>query len=164
MKVHKVVREHELEQHTLDGWEFVMHVSCQEQTPGDFIPGYWDGQINRNVPQRTENRAVIETPRFVVARDRELVAEDGRLLAAARAAESERAIAVHDLACARTQLTTLEKRAAAAEENADRLHTCMNESRAEAQEARTRMRVLEGDLGKLRTEIGAARCRELLGH
>jgi hypothetical protein len=164
MKVHKLIDGSQLEQHTLDGWEFVMHVSSQVQSCGDYVASYWDSNRNVNVPARQENRVVLEVPMFVVARSIEVAKEEARAQSElrdlrGRAEDAERKMDDSDRRL--VEETKLREKA----EARAKLETESTEKAWRSSEnEREKNRRLEGDLGKLRAEIGAARCREILGH
>lgn len=158
MIVHKVIRGHELERHTLDGWELkrtliakhAEKLSCS--TP---IPCHKD--VNYQGYQYTSREEVgqFEEMQFLVTKNSECLSREDQLLNESNTWREK--VAALDLKSKNDDrdLAQLREVEAAAQ-------TRLREVSQNCLDDRTRLRKLEGDLAKVRTAIGTKAYDEAL--
>jgi len=163
MKVIKTCYGDDVEFLTSTGWVLIAtHVMAERFVEHRHIvkeAGYREGMSNYQPAEYKTEAAVLADPMFVLEKDSEVISRESELIAQVnQAMETERnqAKMIHDL----------QQKVFQAEQNQAVAERSLESWKADYRVARERivkLEKLEGDLAKIRKEIGEARWREVIG-
>jgi len=160
MKVTKVVRSHEVEELTREGWHLVFHIDTAQRVAHhrEAFPGSYNPHVP---PEGKTVVGAITDPLFALEKDQEILTREAELAGRIGNAEVKFREMRDEAAKLTKTLNDTQSELKIAQHSCAIAHDEIEQLRAKNKQAGELYRKLEGDMARVRNEIGEARWREI---